>query len=140
LTNGIGWGGTNGRGAVGKEIKKDRYKLKDGSYKKPIYIILITLAMSISPYQAFTKKLLNNQEYTCINKLWHKESKWNAQAISRTHDYGIPQRHMKNHSKKQIDQFMNNPYRQILWGLNYVSVRHGSACKAWEHSQRKGWY
>ena len=29
---------------------------------------------------------------------------------------------------------------QIDWGLSYISGRYGSPMKAWEHSERVGWY
>lgn len=137
MTNGIGWGGTNG-GGVG--LVKDNYKLKTGSYKKQWYLMGLSIVLSIAPYHAFTKSLLNQEQFSCIKKLWYKESRWNPASISPTDDYGIPQRHMRKASDKAKADFLANPYSQILWGLNYVEVRYGSACKAWDHSKRKGWY
>jgi hypothetical protein len=29
---------------------------------------------------------------------------------------------------------------QIRWGCKYIKNSYGSPLKAWEHSQRKGWY
>ena len=137
LTNGIGWGGTNG-GGVG--LVKRLLKLKTGSYIKLINIWGLSIVLSIAPYHAFTKSLLTQDQFQCVRKLWYKESRWNPQAISRTHDYGIPQRHMKKASKEAKAEFLSNPYSQILWGLGYIEHRYGSPCKAWAHSQRKGWY
>ena len=139
LTNGIGWGGTNG-GGVG--LVKDNCKLKTGSYKKIIIIWGLSIVLSIAPYHAFTKSLLNDRQFQCVKKLWHKESRWNPASISPTHDYGIPQRHMRKASDQAKAKFLENPYAQILWGLSYIEHRYGEggACKAWAHSQRKGWY
>ena len=97
---------------------------------------------SISALQSYTKKLLTEEQYHCIKRLWHKESRWNYKAISPTDDYGIPQRHMRKSSKKAIARFLSDPHEQIRWGLAYVDHRYGKggACKAWAHSQRKGWY
>ena len=96
--------------------------------------------MSIAPYHAFTKSLLGDKQFQCVKKLWHKESRWNPKAISRTHDYGIPQRHMRKASDQAKAQFLENPYAQILWGLSYIEHRYSTPCNAWAHSQRKGWY
>lgn len=137
LTNGIGWGGTNG-GGVG--LVKDNSKLKTGSYKKQIIIWGLSIVMSIAPYHAFTKSLLGDKEFQCVKKLWYKESRWNPKSISSTHDYGIPQRHMHKASNQAKAKFLDNPYSQILWGLDYIEARYGTPCRAWDHSKRKGWY
>jgi hypothetical protein len=137
LTNGIGWGGTNGGGEL---VKRNKDKNKKLVVKKLIIFWGLSTVLSVAPYQAFTESLLDRKSYQCIKKLWHKESRWNPKSVSPTHDYGIPQRHMKTASKQAIAEFMENPYTQILWGLGYVEHRYGSACKAWAHSQRKGWY
>jgi len=79
-------------------------------------------------------------EHKCLNALWGKESAWDYQAKSPTYDYGIPQRHMKTSTKKQIDNFMKNPFQQIEWGLNYIKVRYGSPCNAWSFWQENRWY
>ena len=137
LTNGIGWGGTNGGGELVK--RKDNINTKT-VVNKTIIIWGLSIVLSIAPYHAFTKSLLNREQFSCIKKLWYKESRWNPASISPTDDYGIPQRHMRKASDKAKAEFLSNPYSQILWGLNYVEVRYGSACKAWDHSKRKGWY
>ncbi len=137
LTNGIGWGGTGREG--GKSLKTPLLKTKTGSYKTLIISLLIVVS-TLTPYEAFTQSLLGKDQYQCVRKLWYKESRWNPQAISRTHDYGIPQRHMKGKSREAKERFLANPYSQILWGLGYIEHRYGSPCKAWAHSQRKGWY
>jgi len=140
LTNGIGWGGTNGGGELVK--RKDKDKLKNGSYKNIINIWGLSIILSIAPYYAFTESLLDDRQFQCVKKLWHKESRWNPASISPTHDYGIPQRHMRKASDQAKAKFLENPYAQILWGLSYIEHRYGEggACKAWAHSQRKGWY
>ncbi len=137
LTNAIGWGGTNGGGEL---VKRNKDVNSKTVVNKTLIILGLSIVISIAPYQAFTKTLLDRTQYTCINKLWYKESRWNPASVSPTHDYGIPQRHMPRHSKAAIADFMANPYAQILWGLGYVEHRYGSACKAWAHSQREGWY
>ncbi len=85
-------------------------------------------------------------EFKCLSQLWGKESAWNYKAKSPTHDYGIPQRHMKRNSKAQIAKFMESPHTQIQWGLNYIKVRYETPCGALESwlsrskNGRGGWY
>ncbi len=85
-------------------------------------------------------------EFRCLAQLWGKESAWNYKAKSPTHDYGIPQRHMKRNTKAQIANFMENPHTQIQWGLNYIKVRYKTPCGALESwlsrskNGRGGWY
>ena len=140
LTNGIGWGGTNGGGELVKRNKD--INTKTVVNKKIIIIWGLSIVLSIAPYHAFTKSLLGDKQFQCVKKLWHKESRWNPASISPTHDYGIPQRHMRKASDQAKAKFLENPYAQILWGLSYIEHRYGEggACKAWAHSQRKGWY
>lgn len=79
-------------------------------------------------------------EQKCLGAMWGKESAWNHQAGSPTHDYGIPQRHMSHNTAEQIANFLDNPATQIEWGLNYIKVRYDSPCKAWQFWQSKRWY
>lgn len=79
-------------------------------------------------------------EQRCLASLWGKESAWNYSAKSLTDDYGIPQRHMRHNTQKQIDAFMKSYTIQIDWGLNYIFTRYGSPCNAWESWQVKRWY
>lgn len=139
LTNGVGWGGTNGGGEL---VKRNKDKNKKLVVNKTIIIWGLSTLLSIAPLHAFTKSLLDDRQFQCVKKLWYKESRWNPKAISPTHDYGIPQRHMKKASKQAKAKFLENPYSQILWGLGYIEHRYGEggACKAWAHSQIKGWY
>lgn len=79
-------------------------------------------------------------EQKCLRSLWGKESAWDYTAKSPTDDYGIPQRHMRNDSQKEIDNFMKSYTIQIDWGLNYIFTRYGSPCNAWKSWQVKRWY
>lgn len=79
-------------------------------------------------------------EQKCLGMMWGKESAWDYTAISPTDDYGIPQRHMRNDTKEEIDAFMLNPQTQIAWGLNYIEKRYSSPCGAWRFWQENRWY
>ena len=82
----------------------------------------------------------NSEQFICLGRLWGKESAWNYQAKSPTQDYGIPQRHMSKNTQKEIDEFLNNPTNQILWGLNYIEHRYNSPCEAWKFHENRNWY
>ena len=79
-------------------------------------------------------------QYSCLTKMWGKESAWNSEAVSPTKDYGIPQRHMSHNTPEQIEEFLRNPAEQIRWGLGYIKSRYGTPCEAWEFWQRNNWY
>ena len=79
-------------------------------------------------------------EQKCLRSLWGKESAWDYTAKSPTHDYGIPQRHMRKDTQQEIDNFMKSYIIQIDWGLNYIFTRYGSPCNAWKSWQVKRWY
>ena len=89
----------------------------------------------------------SSKQYRCLAALWGKESAWNYRAKSPTHDYGIPQRHMKHSTPEEIRDFMRHPHIQIKWGLGYVEHRYQTPCgalKKWlsraDKNGRGGWY
>ena len=104
------------------------------------------------PPKDYAKHLLKQKyadprkQFGCLTKLWGAESGWNYQAKSPTHDYGIPQRHMKHNSQKEIQDFMKHPHIQIRWGLGYIEHRYKSPCGAlavWlsrSENGKGGWY
>ena len=79
-------------------------------------------------------------QHKCLKALWGKESAWNYLAKSKTKDYGIPQRHMSQNTKIEIQDFLRSPQIQIEWGLNYINNRYGSPCKAWAFHNKNNWY
>lgn len=77
----------------------------------------------------------------CLDKLWTKESGWNHKARNRSSGaYGIPQALPGSKMSSVGADWEYNPATQIKWGLGYIEDRYGTPCKAWEHSQRVGWY
>lgn len=80
------------------------------------------------------------QQFSCLSKLWGKESAWNPQAVSPTNDHGIPQRNMPRNTQAEKDAFLADTRGQILWGLNYISIRYNTPCNAWEFWQKNRWY
>jgi hypothetical protein len=77
-------------------------------------------------------------EAKCIKLLISKESAWNYKAVGNlngTHKvYGLLQ--IKNPIAKDM-----NPMQQIQLHMRYLDHRYdGSACKAWQHFQDRGWH
>jgi hypothetical protein len=80
-------------------------------------------------------------EFTCLNRLWDRESGWNHRARnSSSGAYGIPQALPGSKMGSVASDWETNPATQIKWGLGYIKGRYGSPCKAWEHSENSGWY
>ncbi|MEV6816497.1 lytic transglycosylase domain-containing protein [Micromonospora sp. NPDC051296] len=80
-------------------------------------------------------------QFPCLDKLWNKESGWNPKAHNRSSGaYGIPQALPGSKMASVGDDWQSNPVTQIKWGLGYIEGRYGTPCKAWTHSQNKGWY
>ena len=97
----------------------------------------IVYEISVKTYAA--QKIASNKQWSCLSKLYGKESAWNPDAVSGSH-YGIPQ--LKNPLMKGLD-----PYRQIDYGLKYIKHRYKldelgyiNACAAWNHFERKNWH
>ena len=86
------------------------------------------------------EKWESKAEFTCLARLWGKESAWNYKAKSPTNDYGIPQRNMPRATKAQIAKFLANHTVQIDWGVGYIKHRYGSPCEAWKFWERRNWY
>jgi hypothetical protein len=81
---------------------------------------------------AMKKYKWNKKQYTCLAKLWGKESAWNHLADNpHSSAFGIAQM-LKEKSK--------HPMNQINNGLRYIEHRYGTPCAAWQHWQRNNWY
>lgn len=76
-------------------------------------------------------------EFSCLVRLWAKESGWNSHAANPSGAYGIPQALPGS----KMGAGWQNDYRvQINWGVGYIAGRYGSPCGAWGHSSAAGWY
>jgi tRNA(Met) C34 N-acetyltransferase TmcA len=78
-----------------------------------------------------------HNQWLCLDKLWTKESNWrheayNKQKVMGKNAGGIPQ--ILGLSPN------TNPTEQIDRGLDYISHRYGTPCKAWKFWQKNGWY
>jgi hypothetical protein len=82
----------------------------------------------------------NNSEWGCLFRLWNRESHFNPKARNKhSGAYGIPQ-FMPQTWKNYKSTKTSDPRIQIKLGLRYIEKRYGSACNAWKHSRKHGWY
>jgi hypothetical protein len=76
----------------------------------------------------------SQRERACLITLWTRESRFDHLAKNQqgSSAYGIAQLLRERSSRPEL---------QVLHGLRYLSHRYsGSACRALQHSNRKGWY
>jgi hypothetical protein len=75
----------------------------------------------------------NQDQIRCLVTLWTRESRFDHLADNpRSTAYGIAQ---------LLRERSGQPELQILHGLRYIGHRYGkSACRALQHSDRRGWY
>ena len=78
-----------------------------------------------------------DEQGSCLSRLWSKESAWNPRAfnsikVQGKHAGGIPQ-------LLGLDPKTPAP-QQIERGLEYIYYRYKTPCVAWSHFKQKGWY
>ncbi|WP_336205601.1 transglycosylase SLT domain-containing protein [Nonomuraea sp. LPB2021202275-12-8] len=80
-------------------------------------------------------------QFSCLARLWAKESGWNHRAGNRSSGaYGIPQALPGHKMATKGRDWRTNPRTQIAWGLSYIKQRYGTPCRAWGHFQSHNWY
>lgn len=77
------------------------------------------------------------KQWKCLDKLWHKESRWDSKAyntikVMGRNAGGIPQILGMSPDTKPTDQ--------IDRGLDYIEYRYGTPCKALHFHERNWWY
>lgn len=73
-----------------------------------------------------------DKQFTCLNRLWGKESAWNPSADNpESSAFGIAQ---------MLGEESKSPEIQIRNGLRYIEHRYGTPCDAWLFWQRNYWY
>jgi hypothetical protein len=89
--------------------------------------------MSPSRARSYASTLMLRGQFHCLDKLWTRESNWRHKAANPSSSaYGIPQ---ILHLSKKL-----STVQQIGRGLQYISERYGTPCKALAHSMRFNWY
>ena len=81
-----------------------------------------------------------SDQWSCLDRLWQKESGWRVTAANPSGAYGIPQALPGSKMASAGDDWRTSARTQIRWGLGYIGDRYGSPCAAWSHSQSTGWY
>jgi len=88
-----------------------------------------------------TSMSYGDDQYSCLVKLWNRESNWRHTATNRSSGaYGIPQALPGTKMATEGPDYLTNPETQIRWGVKYIKGRYGSPCGALAHSDKLGWY
>ena len=77
-------------------------------------------------------RLINYDEFQCLNKIITKESRWLYTARNGSHR-GLGQMRSEHYGKL-------DPYRQIDATIRYVHKRYSTMCKAWAFHQQRNYY
>lgn len=77
-------------------------------------------------------RIVNYEQFICLSKIIHKESRWNPKAVNGSH-HGLGQ--MRSEHYRTLD-----PFRQIDATIKYINHRYGSMCNAWRFHQKKNHY
>jgi hypothetical protein len=101
---------------------------------------VVKVAWSVADSKAYARDKLSewrDEQWSCLGKLWGKESAWNPDAFNSVrvmgkHAGGIPQ-------LLGLDPSTPAP-RQIERGLDYIYYRYTTPCNAWSHWKREGTY
>lgn len=92
-------------------------------------------------FELLTKMEFGEDQYSCLVKLWDRESNWRYNARnSSSGAYGIPQSLPASKMATEGADYLTNPETQIRWGVKYIKGRYGSPCGALAHSDKLGWY
>ena len=89
----------------------------------------------------FTEYAWGADQFTCLNRLWTKESHWNYRSHNkRSGAHGIPQALPATRMDSISTDWRTNPVTQIRWGLRYIEARYMSPCAAWAKFKRSRYY
>jgi hypothetical protein len=107
----------------------------------------VEMARSIVGAKKVAKAIMLDQyawddtEYSCLNRLWTKESHWNYKAHNyRSGAHGIAQALPAVKMEIISDDWRTNPVTQIKWGLHYIDLRYNTPCDAWSKWKRHRYY
>ena len=82
-----------------------------------------------------------DDQFSCLNRLWTKESHWNYKAHNyRSGAHGIAQALPAVKMEIISDDWRTNPVTQIRWGLRYIDIRYETPCDAWAKFKRSRYY
>lgn len=79
-------------------------------------------------------------QFSCLVKLWNRESGWQYDAENASGAYGIPQSLPGAKMASAGSNWATDPTTQITWGLGYIKNVYGSPCAAWNFELANGYY
>ena len=79
-------------------------------------------------------------QFSCLDNIWTRESGWRTNAANPSGAYGIPQALPGSKMASAGPNWQTNARTQIKWGLGYIASRYNSPCQAWSIWQSQGWY
>jgi hypothetical protein len=124
-----------------KTTKKNTTKKKSTKKKTTKQKHSKSECMNFAHNEVINRYHWNENDWNALVKLWNRESGWNASTVNkRSGACGIPQALPCSKMKSRGSDYKTNCYTQINWGLGYIASRYGNPSKAWQHSQKKGWY
>lgn len=88
-------------------------------------------------YQMLQSRGWGDDQWSCLDQLWSRESGWRVNASNPSGAYGIPQ---ALPGSKMGPGWETDASVQISWGLGYISGRYSTPCGAWAQSESAGWY
>lgn len=130
-------------------IELDAIKLVDATEMALVSVAARKVEMAKNPDGArlIAKDLVLNQygwsasQFSCLNKLWTKESNWRYQARNKVSGaHGIAQALPATKMEVVGTDWRTNPITQITWGLKYISERYETPCLALRKFNRSRWY
>lgn len=107
---------------------------------------------SIPAIKEYARSKVGDVQFTCLDKLWIKESNWkfdaqnnsfspSSEGIPEKQAYGIPQSGPGLKMATIGEDWKTNPRTQIDWGIWYIeNSSYGTPCAAWDHSVANNWY
>ena len=108
--------------------------------RRSLVLLGVLCVVGTTPAEAVTEidnlklyahsRLINYEQFQCLNKLITAESNWRINAINGSH-YGLGQ--MKNAKYGRLDGFS-----QVDWSIRYCKTRYGSMCNAWRFFKANG--
>ena len=131
-----------------KVVKKAKKKVvkKKKAKKKTIKKVYMNARGSRAEIQSYAHSLVisygwSEYDWECLVKLWYRESSWNPNAVNKKSGAcGVPQSLPCSKMASEGADYRTNYKTQVRWGCKYIKARYGTPSKAWEHSQKKGWY
>ena len=89
----------------------------------------------------FAEYAWGEDQFTCLNRLWTRESHWNYRARNKKSGaHGIPQALPASRMDVVSTDWRTNPVTQMRWGLRYIEARYDSPCGAWAKFKRSRYY